>query len=287
MLKPSDQRRLLNYFFLATWLVLALVTKDTVNFAAAKAHGMPVLAFLLTAWLSYCVLYLLPAMLFTRFAAWLAHRKRPPEEASSPWIVYSIAVLMTGLTTLFLYANTKLYALYGMFVNGFVVNLIVTPGGIQSLGGSDATNLTFAAVAIGFVLVQALLLALVHFFYKRTLKSRIMPKRLFAGLMAVFLVAAIGERAAYAYSEAVAETSVLTLSESIPFYNGVTARSFFKKIGMKIKRQDKFQEVKGRLRYPLNPLQINTPQKPLNIIWLAAESWRADTMDPEIMPHTW
>lgn len=287
MLNSSDQRRLLHYFFLATWLVLVFVTRDTVNFTSARAHGIPVLAFLLTAWLSYCFIYLLPAMLLAKLADWLVHRKRGPNEAVGRRIVYGVAVLTTGLTTLFLYANTKLYALYGIFVNGFVVNLITTPGGIQSLGGSGSTNLTFAAVALAFVLAQALLLALVHAIYQKTLHRQIMPKPLFRMLLVVFAVAAVGERAAYAYSEAVAETSVLTLSEGIPFYNGITARSFFKKIGMKVKRQDKFQEVKGRLRYPLQPLNITAPQKPYNIIWLAAESWRADTLDAEIMPHTW
>jgi hypothetical protein len=81
MLNPCDQRRLLHYFFLATWLVLLFVTRDTVNFASAHAHGLPVLAFLLTAWLSYCFIYLLPALLLTKLADWLVHRKRGPDEA--------------------------------------------------------------------------------------------------------------------------------------------------------------------------------------------------------------
>lgn len=282
MLNPEHQRRLLNYFFLATWLALLFVTKDTVNFSAARAHGFGVTAFLGVAWLTYCVLYLLPALLLTHLAAWLS-RKHAKNQA----IVAGIAILTTGLTTLFMYANAKLYALYGMFVNGFVINLVTTPGGIQSLGGSSASSLGFALVAIGFVLAQALIYGLLRFGYLKTLSRRILPKRLFAGLMMVFLVAALSERATYAYCEAIAETSVLTLSESIPFYVGVTARGFFKKIGMQIKREDKFQQVKGRLRYPLRPLQISPPAKPLNIVWLAAESWRADTLEPEIMPNTW
>jgi membrane-anchored protein YejM (alkaline phosphatase superfamily) len=287
MLNYHDHRRLLNYFFLASWLLLLFVTHDTINLTSAYAHGIPVLAFLLVAWLSYCVIYLLPAMLLTKLAAWLINRKRPAGEASRHRISDGVAVLTTGLTTLFLYANTKLYALYGIFVNGFVVNLITTPGGIQSLGGSDATNLSFAVIAFSFVLGQALLLVLVYGIYIKTLNRQLMPVPLFRVLLVIFAFAALGERAAYAYSDAVAETSVLTLSEGIPFYNGVTARGFFTKIGMQVKRQDKFQEVKGRLRYPLNPLKITTPQKPYNVIWLAAESWRADTLDAAIMPRTW
>lgn len=287
MFNLHDQRRLLNYFFLATWLVLLFATRDTVNFSAARAHGVFTFAFLVTAWLSYCVIYLLPALALTNLADWIANRKRDPLQPTSHKLAYGVALVTTGLTTLFMYANAKLYALYGIFVNGFVVNLVVTPGGIQSLGGSDATTIGFILIALAFQLSQAALLALVYVVFKRMHGIEVMPPRFFKVLMVIFLVATLGERASYAYSEAVAETSVLTLSEGIPFYVGVTARGFFKKIGMKVKRQDKFQEVKGRLRYPLNPLVIKAPEKPYNVIWLAAESWRADTLDQEIMPRTW
>lgn len=52
-------------------------------------------------------------------------------------------------------------------------------------------------------------------------------------------------------------------------------------------RKKDFKLVKGSLNYPLNPLQVDKPAKPLNIVWLVAESWRADTLDAEIMPSTW
>ncbi|MBK8401530.1 MAG: sulfatase-like hydrolase/transferase [Propionivibrio sp.] len=38
---------------------------------------------------------------------------------------------------------------------------------------------------------------------------------------------------------------------------------------------------------PCTPLEVTTPAAPLNIVWLVSESWRADTLDAEIMPHTW
>lgn len=287
MFNLYEQRRLLNYFFLATWLVLLFVTRDTVNLAAAWAHGAYTTIFLVTAWLCYCVIYLLPALGLTLVADWLANRGRDPLQPTSHRLAYGVAWLTTGFTVLFMYANAKLYALYGIFVNGFVVNLIMTPGGIQSLGGSSATTIGFILVVLAVLLAQAGLLALVYWVF-RTMHGRIvMPRPLFKFLFALFLVATISERAVYAYSEAVAETSVLTLSEGIPFYVGVTAKGLLKKIGVQVKRQDQFQEVKGRLHYPLHPLTIESPPRPYNVVWLAAESWRADTLDPEIMPKTW
>ncbi|MCX7627560.1 MAG: sulfatase-like hydrolase/transferase [Methylophilaceae bacterium] len=288
MINLYAQRRLLGHFFLATWLVLLFVTQDTINFAAAWAHGMFTTTFLITAWMSYCVIYLIPAMVLTRMVDWAVHRGHDPLQPGRRYkLVYGVAWLTTALTVLFMYANAKLYALYGIFVNGFVFNLITTPGGIQSLGGSSATTVGFVLIVLAFLLAQAALLGLVYTLFKHLHGRSFLPRPLFKILLAIFLMATISERAAYAYSDAIAETSVLTLSEGIPFYVGTTARSFLKKIGMKVKRQDEFQEIKGRLRYPLHPLIIHPPQRPLNVVWLAAESWRADTLDPEIMPRTW
>jgi membrane-anchored protein YejM (alkaline phosphatase superfamily) len=42
--------------------------------------------------------------------------------------------------------------------------------------------------------------------------------------------------------------------------------------------------VSGKIDYPATPEQPFT--KPLNIVWLVAESWRADVLTPQIMPIT-
>ena len=188
MLSNTDHRRMLNYFFLTSWLVLLYVTHDTINFSSAWSHGGLTFAFLMTAWMSYCFIYLLPSLLLTRLADWLANRRRSADEPAHRRLAYGTAVLSSGLTTLFFYANAKLYSLYGMFVNGFVVNLIVTPGGIQSLGGSDETTLGFVLIASGIILGQALLLAAVRFGYKAAGSRQLMPKMLFKALLVLFLV---------------------------------------------------------------------------------------------------
>ena len=42
-----------------------------------------------------------------------------------------------------------------------------------------------------------------------------------------------------------------------------------------------------RLHYPLTPITEQPGHKKYNIVWLVAESLRADMLDPEIMPETW
>lgn len=287
MLSPLHQRHLLSYFFLAIWLLLLWITKDTLHFSAALQHGSHALAFILIAWLSYCVIYLLPALALSFLAYRLAHLRWLKNVRLQNSIVYGVAILAASVTLLFFYADAKLYALYGIFVNGFVINLISTPGGIESLGGSDATNFSFSLITLGFVLGTAALLALIHAAYHATLNRQWMPRRIFSYLMLLFVVCAIGERGAYAYADVSDDAGVLSLSENIPFYMPFTARKFFRKAGFEVPRRQNLQVSSGHLRYPLNPLSIQPPAKPYNIVWLASESLRADMLTPEIMPRTW
>jgi len=277
-------RRILAYFFLLTYLVLLAITWDGIDFAAAHADGLPVLAFAAVVWLTYGVIYLLPALTLTWLVGKLMPRRR---EVGNLALLYPLAVFSTAVSTLFFYANAKLFMLYGMFINGFVINLVTTPGGLESMGASGASNTTFVLIALAFFLLQSALLALVHFAYARFGEPRWLPRRFFAGLMILFVVATVGERLVYAYCAATGVTSLSSLAQKVPYYLGLSARGLLGKLGVKVDRKKEYQLAKGNLNYPLHALQVEKPDKPLNIVWLVSESWRADVLDAEIMPNTW
>jgi hypothetical protein len=44
---------------------------------------------------------------------------------------------LTGLTQALLFADRIIHDMYGFHINGFVVDLVFTPGGIDSLGADD------------------------------------------------------------------------------------------------------------------------------------------------------
>ncbi|HEY3328268.1 MAG TPA: sulfatase-like hydrolase/transferase [Novimethylophilus sp.] len=286
----SKQHSALGWYFFFVYLILLWITRDTVSFAAANSQGIAASAFLLNAFLSYNALYLLPSITLTwlvrKLTAWKWPQSRLTRNATD-----TAAVATGALTTLFFYANVKLYALYGMFVNGFVINLIVTPGGIESLGGSEATNLAFTLIALGFVIAHAALLAGVRAASRRTVFFGNRGRGVVLPVMIVFLTSTTGDRATYAYSSALGDSTMLSYTDGIPYYVGFTARSFFKKLGLKVNaKQNNLaagSESASSLNYPLHALKTEPPAKPLNIIWLVSESWRADTLDQEIMPATW
>lgn len=278
-------------YFLAIYFILLWITQDTVGFAAAREQGATALLFLVNAFLSYNALYLIPAVLMTWLVDHVLHKKWPEAARLRGYATVATAILTGSLTTLFFYANVKLHALYGMFINGFVVNLIVTPGGVESLGGSTATSMTFALIAVVFVAASAGLFWAMNRVSVRLGFSAGFKRGMRFFVVALFLVSTIGDRAAYAYSSALGDSTILSHTDGIPYYVGFTARKFFKKLGFKVNAQNKNiaagLETSGSLNYPLHPLRIKPPAKPLNVVWLVSESWRADTLDQEIMPATW
>ena len=94
---------------------------------------------------------------------------------------------------------------------------------------------------------------------------------------------------AYAYSSAANYRPILFASSNYPFYLPFTARKAAKWLGIhEEKASGESVAVKdGALNYPLKPLDIEAPVRPLNIVWLVAESLRFDMLDAKVMPQTW
>ena len=168
-----------------------------------------------------------------------------------------------------------------MFFNGFILNLVITPGGIESLGGSGASDVGFALIALGFISLQALILWLAHRFYLKKPATQLSFKFLPITVLVVTILVHMG----FAF-DSYKNNQLNIVAESIPFYQTVSARGLFKKLGFTAKRETNLK-VKGKLNYPLNPIQFNQPAKPYNIIWLTSESWRADSLDEKVMPNSW
>ncbi|PKO47679.1 MAG: sulfatase [Betaproteobacteria bacterium HGW-Betaproteobacteria-22] len=270
-------KKILSTYFFVTYLIVIFLVSDSLPISSIYEDGWLTSGFMLAALALYGLYYLLPAIGITALVQLISHRISQNHSRAT----YIAAVFTGGVTTLLMYANAKLFSLYGMFFNGFILNLVITPGGIESLGGSSASDIGFALIASGFLSLQAIILWLSHRFY--TAKAR-------AGLSFRFLpvtavIATVLIHMGFAL-DSYTTNQLNVVAQSVPFYQTVSARGFFKSLGFTTKREAKLK-VKGKLNYPLNPIQFNRPAKPYNIIWLTSESWRADSLNPEVMPHSW
>ncbi len=271
--KPWCLRRwwVLNYLFA---LLLSF------SFVQAGAPGTaPAWIYAVAVWLTYALVYLLPAIIISRLL-W-------PLAAGRWRIAYqSFSILLFGISHLLIFADARLYDLFGFHINSFVLNLLTTPGGIDSLGTSNEAQLTFAAISLGILLVPALLWLLAR---------RLHAWRPFSGkaqtttLLVLLLVLAVGERLAYGISSAMLYSPALSVANAFPLYNRVTFRTLANSLGFSNPRPNTLHAKRsgGKLNYPLHPLDVQTPEHPMNLLWLVAESLRWDMLSPEIMPNTW
>ena len=222
---------------------------------------------------SYALLFMTPAWALARLASrW------------SPKAAVVLAVLLAALVQLTIYGDQLLWKLYGFHLNGFVWNIITTPGGIAALGSSTSTGRDIALLAAGIVAFQSLLRLSAHGLARLSL-----PAPRLGWVVALFLLVTVGERLSYSVSHFYGYSPLLETAQRVPFYQPLTMRSFFvNQLGLERPQRIEISgaDLDGQLRYPQAPLRIEPPQKPLNIVWLVAESWRADTLNPRVMPKT-
>ena len=263
---------LLSYAGLA--LHVAVFARGHVGDALSAGFALAVCA-------TYAALYLIPLALVCGLGALVPPRLRALRAAA-----IGLAVAMGGTVHALVLGDRVLFQLYGFHLNGFVWNLVTTRGGIESLDGGPETFVSLAAIAAGFVVLQAGLWLLAS---RAAVGARLAPlhgwRAWAAGVCALF-VASVAERATYAYSYAVHENAVLEVANAFPLYLPTRARALTRSLGIESPSEAvSLEAAHGVLDYPLRPIE-RVPHRSYNVVWLVAESLRADALDPEVMPAT-
>lgn len=247
-----------------------------VALASPAADNWQAGVFLLLASLVQTVLLCSPLLLLGAVLARLRLAGR-----ASRLLVFAFHIVAL-MTVVFLLANYKLQQMFGFYFNYFVLNLLLTPGGIEAMGVSDSTNVALGLAVAGIAVTMALLVRFVPL-------ERAVPHR--GGklpLVPVFLVLLLVQASWYAWAEYRYDRAILATADRIVWYVPVTARSILEDAGFTTQRPEQdgseLAGSTGKIHYPAPPQQRFA--KPLNIVWLVAESWRADVLTPEVMPHT-
>ncbi|MGE4565766.1 MAG: sulfatase-like hydrolase/transferase [Victivallaceae bacterium] len=242
-----------------------------------------------SAWISYPLFYLLPAVVIS-----LAIRHFSRRAGAAPW---RRRVLLTGafaycvLGGFWLMLNAALLQNFGFQFNGLVWNLLTTPGGFASMGLRRETLVSLSLIIAGIVAFQiGLLAAAVYWKGLRELIWRLFGsyrKYLVAVLLlGLFFVSFF----CYSYASYVGNPRPLSAADDIPFFLSSSMRNFYRGLGVKqpdrelISLERNLKKYKGGLKYPLVPIERDPARKKYNIVWLACESWRAGMVTPEIMP---
>ena len=249
--------------------------------------SMRLLFFNLAVTLTYPFVYVVPGITLTSIAFALS-RLFKLSEKSIKIITYSTMIVAAGVTMTFFFIDYKIYSMFSFHMNSFVLNLILTPGGIDSMGASTTDFVVFMLL---FLFSFGIASGLLWIAYKLRVKYQFPLRQTIILISSYFLLLvalSIAEKVEYAYSTYTYYPQVYANSKRVPFYAPVRMGKIFRKMNIKeVKRDDvKLNHSVSLLQYPLAPLQVEAPSQKFNIVWLVAESWRGDTLTPEIMPAT-
>ena len=261
-----------------------------------KYINLTTVVFELSAYLTYCLFYFLPAYFLLLTINRVLSMELPGRllsRASIPvsWIIYTLAVIGFSLVQVLVYSDRLIYSLYGFHMNGFVWNIVFTPGGIESLGGGSSTTIAFILIILGIFAVQAVVMILILKVKKvKSLLKAVFVRPVWVSLKILFVLMALFQGITYGVSDLLMRTPVLAAAESLPLYQPFTFSRFAQSMGFKSVRNTSFRmkvDDSLQLNYPLRKINIDPNHKNYNIVWLVAESFRFDMLDAEIMPETW
>lgn len=264
-------------------LYVAVFTMLGMFWPLASAESLAARTFVLAATAGYAALYTLPAWLLNL----LLERLLPGRESAPSWrrnVLYAAAFAAGSLILLAIYADYRLYELYQYHFNGFVWNLLTTPGGIAALGATAATERTIAWQVGLFLAGCAGTLLLLH--RHASLGWTPSQRAVVLGGVTLFSVLA-GEEVVYAYSTHTGQEDYLAAADAIPFHLHTGASKLFKRLGIERSALKELRLAGGTVDYPGKNLPATSGGKKPNVIMLVGESFRWDLLSPEITPNLW
>ncbi len=290
----KNRSKVLFYYLCFTYI--ALLVNSIGYLKCIKYTSAMTVVFALTAYISYCLLYLLaiflPVHLLDRLLSiGIVENLLRKIKINSSAILYVLSAVLLSLLQTFIFADRFIYSMFNFHINGFVWNIVFTPGGLDSLGAEKQTRLFFFLMTAGFVLLQFALLALSIFLVERKppFTSRFMRPAIIIATI-VFIFSGVFQVLAYGISSFKGYIPVLAASKVFPAYLPVTFRGLAKSLGFKENADASFKMKTGKspsLKYPLNPIIRDPNHTKYNMVFLVAESLRGDMLTPEIMPATW
>lgn len=186
-----------------------------------------------------------------------------------------------GVATLFI--DTIVFAQYRFHINAVVLELVLS-GQIVSF-----PLITWVMVIGGIALLLGLQWVLIRWLENDAPVRSYKLGRKFAFITFLTLLATHG---IHIWAAAHAYQPVTMVKRYLPLFYPATSNSMMKKYGWineeAIARQKALTlNRKSDLNYPVSPLTKEVVEKPVNIMFLVIDSWRADTFNAENTPHLW
>jgi membrane-anchored protein YejM (alkaline phosphatase superfamily) len=204
------------------------------------------------------------------------------------WITVVVAVVFFGLSNIFIYADAVIYQLWRFHFNGMVINLLTTSGAGDSVTAGKGTVVS-ALMVFALIFTAEIGFAVFGLALLKPLR-RLRTKKNFAVCFASVALLILSNMVAYDIGHLYDDHEIVRLRTILPLYQSVTIKRFANRVlGMNITPTSsvKMREGTGSLSYPKAPLSLRPDGPRPNIVIIALEGARSDSLIPEIMPELW
>jgi membrane-anchored protein YejM (alkaline phosphatase superfamily) len=190
-----------------------------------------------------------------------------------------------------LYFDTLVFAQYRFHMNAVVVDLAMS---------SDVVTFPLLMWLKGLGIIA--LIIMLQYVLLRYLENKqsdlnedtsFWKKKRFIRYFSLFtFITLLMTHGIHIWAAAVAYQPVTMVKRYLPLFYPSTSNKTMAKYGF-VNEQSLAQQKELKmsqasdLQYPLKPLDVVTPEKPVNIMIILVDSWRADTFNAENTPHMW
>ncbi len=273
----------LRVYLLLSYFLILLNSSSYLGFVTyPKEDAIWTCIFSIVVWLLYSVVYMIPSLLVLGLFRIFTKSK---------YVLYPLAVLLLGITEGFIFGDTFLFSIYNYHFNGFVWNLLTTPGGIESMGANSGTVLSFTLkISVWFIAHAVLLTIVIKWRALRDFLGKRVTLRFGVVFTGFFLVLMTVQSLVYGFSHFYLYPPIIRVGEKFLGYAPLTVSSLAKKLGLEAPPRTFRMGVSNKestLTYPLNSIQRDTRHPKYNIVWLTAESLRGTQLTEAIMPETY
>lgn len=195
-------------------------------------------------------------------------------------------LLQSGVSTfalIALFIDTVVYSQYRFHINAVMLELVMS-GQVVSFPLSTWLMVIFSIIVVW--ILQYLLIIKLE-------KAIPLPQwklgKKFAWLVIFTLLAS---NAIHIWAAAHVYQPVTVTQRYLPLFYPMTSNKLMKKYGWideaAIERQKAMSlERKSDVNYPLHPIQVSPVKKPMNIMFIVVDSWRADSFNADNAPNMW
>ena len=276
---PSRSRNIeaLAYCYVFNILLLISVGHGYLASVPSDTSRVGWLATLLAFVANFALLALVPALLC--LGALVSRRL---------WVMLTAVVILFGLLNVFIYADLVIYKLWRFHFNGFVWNLLTTPGsGDNTIAGKGTILYSIGSVALIFATEIAFVAFVLPWLLRQSFSAKLRNRKSFTGFACAVLVLILLNIGVYDVADLRGNIEVLRVKQLFPLYQAVTMRKFaIKVLGMRFPTdmRVKVPSTQGSFFYPKEPLRFRTGGPRPNILIIPIEGGRFDMLTPDVMP---